>query len=33
MMIAAAQFSQFFLIVPPVNPIEDTVFQDRKVRI
>lgn len=28
-MIAAAQFSQFFLIVPSVNPIYDTVFQDR----
>lgn len=29
----AAQFSQFFVIAPPVNPIEDNVFQDRKVRI
>lgn len=33
MMITAAQFSQFFVIAPSVNPIEDTVFQDRKVRI
>lgn len=29
----AAQFSQFFVIAPSVNPIEDNVFQDRKVRI
>lgn len=28
-MIAAAQFSQFFLIVPSINPTDDTVFQDR----
>lgn len=33
MMITAAQFSRFFVIAPSVNPIEDTVFQDRKVRI